>query len=579
MINVRRRSSLFKALISCVVVAAGLSVPTAAHATGTAPTGVLEICKKASGSGVDGSFAFTVSGVTGSISVPVNGCSQPITVKAGQVVITEAARAGFVVADITAAPAANLVSKDLAARTATVTVVAGGAGTQTIATFTNKVTPKGFLEVCKRAPAGDNLAGTFTFTVAASGTTTTVTAPVDGCANAIELPAGQATVTETARAGTELVDIAVAPSGRSVSTSLPNRSATVQIVEGGPGSQTIVTFTNKTTPPPKGSIKVCKIAGAGIALGQTFTFTVGGVTTTAQAGSCSLPIEVAAGDVVVTETAVGGTIVSAITALPSTALVSSNLANRTATVRVTANQVTEVNFTNEKQTGTVKVCKIAGPGVVAGQVFDFTVGTVHTTAAAGSCSLPITLPVGNVTVIETGPAGFDVTAITITGAGSLVSSDLATATAVVGVAVGVTEVNFTNKVKNRPPVCTGVRAAPNSLWPPNHKFQTVTLSGATDPDGDAITLTITGVTQDEALNGTGDGDTAPDAATVAGRSDQVQLRAERSGSGDGRVYRIAFTVSDGKLTCSGTVFVGVPHDQSGSPAVDTTSVVVNSFGP
>jgi hypothetical protein len=472
MINVRRRSSVLKALISCVVVAAGLSVPAAAHATGTPPTGVLEICKKASGSGVDGSFAFAVSGVTGSISVPVNGCSQPITVKAGQVVITETARAGFVVADITAAPAANLVSKDLAARTAAVTVVAGGAGTQTIATFTNK-----------------------------------------------------------------------------------------------------------TTPPPKGSIKVCKIAGAGIATGQTFTFTVGGVTTTAPAGSCSLPIEVAAGDVVVTETAVGGTVVSAITALPNTALVSSNLANRTATVRVTANQVTEVNFTNEKQTGTVKVCKIAGSGVVAGQVFDFTVGTVHTTAAAGSCSLPITLQVGNVTVIETGPAGFDVTAITITGAGSLVSSDLATATAVVGVAVGVTEVNFTNKVKNRPPVCTGVRAAPNSLWPPNHKFQTVTLNGATDPDGDAITLTITGVTQDEALNGTGDGDTAPDAATVAGRSDQVQLRAERSGSGDGRIYRIAFTVSDAKLTCSGTVFVGVPHDQSGSPAVDTTSVVVNSFGP
>ena len=579
MINLRQRPRLFKALISCVIVAAGLSVPTAAHATGTPPKGYLEVCKKASGSGVSGDFSFTISGVQGSISVPVNGCSNPINVPAGQVVITETARAGFVVADITTAPAANLVSKDLAARTATVTVVAGGIGNQTIATFTNRVTPKGFLEVCKRAPAGDNLTGSFTFTVTASATTTTVTAPVGGCANAIELPAGEATVTEAARAGTELVDIAVAPAGRVVSTSLANRSATVKIVEGALGSQTIVTFTNKTTPPPKGSIKVCKIAGAGIATGQTFAFTVGGVSTTAQAGSCSLPIEVAAGDVVVTETAVAGIVVSAITALPSNALVSSNLANRTATVRVTSNQVTEVNFTNEKQTGTVKVCKVAGPGVVAGQVFNFTVGGVSTTAAAGSCSLPVTLPVGNATVIETGPAGFDVTAITVTGAGTLVSSDLATATAVVGVAAGVTEVNFTNKIKNRPPVCTGVRAAPNSLWPPNHKLHTVTLSGATDPDGDTTTLTITGVTQDEALNGTGDGDTAPDGAAVAGRSDQVQLRAERSGSGDGRVYRIAFTVSDGKLTCSGTVFVGVPHDQSGSPAVDTTSVVVNSFGP
>ncbi|GLH99380.1 hypothetical protein Pa4123_46560 [Phytohabitans aurantiacus] len=120
--------------------------------------------------------------------------------------------------------------------------------------------------------------------------------------------------------------------------------------------------------------------------------------------------------------------------------------------------------------------------------------------------------------------------------------------------------------------------SPDSLWPPNHKFVAVTLTGATDPDGDKTTLTITGVTQDEPLDGLGDGDTAPDAAVVAGRTDQVQLRAERSGTGDGRVYRISFTVSDGKDRCTGTVYVGVPHDQSGDPAVDTKSVVVNSFG-
>lgn len=134
------------------------------------------------------------------------------------------------------------------------------------------------------------------------------------------------------------------------------------------------------------------------------------------------------------------------------------------------------------------------------------------------------------------------------------------------------------KPPNRPPVCTAVTASPAELWPPNHKFVVVTLAGATDPDGDKTTLTITGVTQDEALNGLGDGDTAPDAATVAGRGDQVQLRAERSGTGDGRVYRISFSVSDGKDKCTGTVYVSVPHDQSGDPAVDTKSVVVNSFG-
>jgi hypothetical protein len=134
------------------------------------------------------------------------------------------------------------------------------------------------------------------------------------------------------------------------------------------------------------------------------------------------------------------------------------------------------------------------------------------------------------------------------------------------------------KRPNKPPVCTTVTASPDTLWPPNHKFAVVTLAGATDPDGDKVTISITGVTQDEPLNGLGDGDTAPDAARVTGRTDQVQLRAERSGTGDGRVYRISFTVSDGKDSCTGTVYVSVPHDQSGDPAVDTTSVIVNSFG-
>lgn len=133
---------------------------------------------------------------------------------------------------------------------------------------------------------------------------------------------------------------------------------------------------------------------------------------------------------------------------------------------------------------------------------------------------------------------------------------------------------------NQPPVCTSVTATPSALWPPNHKFVTVGLTGASDPDGDSVTYVITGVTQDEPINGTGDGDTAPDAAWVSGTGrDKVQLRAERSGTGDGRVYRISYTVSDGKGgSCSGIAYVGVPHDQGNGPAVDTTSVVVNSFG-
>jgi hypothetical protein len=137
----------------------------------------------------------------------------------------------------------------------------------------------------------------------------------------------------------------------------------------------------------------------------------------------------------------------------------------------------------------------------------------------------------------------------------------------------------TNRITvNRPPDCTKAAVTPKELWPPNHKFRTVTAS-VPDPDGDAVTTTITAVTQDEALNSGGDGDTSPDAAWVAGHPNQVQVRAERSGQGDGRVYRISVTATDGKDTCSGGLtVVGVPHDQSGPAAVDTVAVIVNSFG-
>jgi hypothetical protein len=104
----------------------------------------------------------------------------------------------------------------------------------------------------------------------------------------------------------------------------------------------------------------------------------------------------------------------------------------------------------------------------------------------------------------------------------------------------------------------------------------VTVSGATDPDADPLTTTITGVTQDEPLNGLGDGDTSPDAQTGP-LSGQVYLRAERSGTGDGRVYRITFEGNDGNGGfCDGVVSVVVPHDLH-TAAVDS-GPRIDSFG-
>lgn len=130
-----------------------------------------------------------------------------------------------------------------------------------------------------------------------------------------------------------------------------------------------------------------------------------------------------------------------------------------------------------------------------------------------------------------------------------------------------------------PPICSTVEAIPNRLWPPNHTLRLVTLTGATDPDGDPITLTITGVTQDEPLNGLGDGDLSPD-ARAGPTSNTVRLRAERGGTRDGRVYRIAFTVEDTSgSSCSGTVTVGVPLTLTGPSAIDSAPPSFDSFGP
>jgi len=121
---------------------------------------------------------------------------------------------------------------------------------------------------------------------------------------------------------------------------------------------------------------------------------------------------------------------------------------------------------------------------------------------------------------------------------------------------------------NHNPVCTALSAGP-ALWPPNHKLHLVTVGGATDPDGNPLTTAITGVTQDEPLNEQGDGNTSPD-AFPGPASDQAYVRAERSGTGDGRVYALHVTVTDGLGgECSGTATVSVPHDQSGRPAVDS----------
>jgi len=104
------------------------------------------------------------------------------------------------------------------------------------------------------------------------------------------------------------------------------------------------------------------------------------------------------------------------------------------------------------------------------------------------------------------------------------------------------------------------------LWPPNHKMVTVSIAAnASDDSGGPITLAAT-VSSNEPENGLGDGDTAPDWTTPFIDQENgiitLQLRAERSGRGNGRVYTVAITATDESgNTAQADVDIIVPRDK------------------
>ncbi len=93
-----------------------------------------------------------------------------------------------------------------------------------------------------------------------------------------------------------------------------------------------------------------------------------------------------------------------------------------------------------------------------------------------------------------------------------------------------------------PPAIQSVTPSQNSLWPPNHSMIPITVS-VVATDNCAIESTkIISVTSNESANAQGSGNTSPD-CTITGDL-ALELRAERSGTGSGRVYTITVEVTD-----------------------------------
>ena len=104
------------------------------------------------------------------------------------------------------------------------------------------------------------------------------------------------------------------------------------------------------------------------------------------------------------------------------------------------------------------------------------------------------------------------------------------------------------------PAINSVSASSSTLWPPNHKMRSVSVSvvaeDAVDSDMACKILSVSG----------DDGATASDWDITGDLT--VDLRAERSGKGDGRVYTITVECTDDSGNSSQSIVeVKVPHDQ------------------
>jgi len=220
-------------------------------------------------------------------------------------------------------------------------------------------------------------------------------------------------------------------------------------------------------------------------------------------------------------------------------------------------------------------------------------GGVHSSAPQAEA-----LPVTGITVVHAAPAAAAAPAVrsagsvatraaSVTASGSHVAGTQSASTAATPMLAG----GRTGGTGSVPCNDGTVTYTPTTLWPPNHKMQTITITySESDGDGDNTRITVGMITDNQAaadgsdeLNGSGQptdkqgldwsgtGNTAtgkdggPDATTTA------DVRAERSGTDPaGRTYDIRVTCTDsggtdpnemmGKMQTV-ELFVTVPHDQ------------------
>ena len=117
---------------------------------------------------------------------------------------------------------------------------------------------------------------------------------------------------------------------------------------------------------------------------------------------------------------------------------------------------------------------------------------------------------------------------------------------------------WSQQADTTPPELT-VSVSPSLLWPPNHRYVTVSASATAVDDTDPNpTVTLVSVTSNEPDDGPADGNTTND--IVIDGPFGFRLRAERNENGAGRTYSVTYRATDvvgNSAIASATVFVPI----------------------
>jgi len=149
------------------------------------------------------------------------------------------------------------------------------------------------------------------------------------------------------------------------------------------------------------------------------------------------------------------------------------------------------------------------------------------------------------TITQDFPLGTNVVQVTVTDASSNTVSCSTTVTV----------------LDTNPPVIVSASADPSNLWPPNHRMVDIRVNARVSDACGATTWKILRVTSSEPVNGTGDGDTAPDWIITGDHT--LKLRAERSGHTRNRVYTITLQAQDASRNPSATKTICVTVGKGG----------------